>query len=386
MAALSIGTPLFGKRKRSGLRPPSFQPTTYLESKIGGTAIIPLPFEESFKSINLKCPTCLKGLFLLFQACTPFDKEGIDRILFVFGCNRFECTRSSKSILSVVGYLRTPTTSTPHVTTIHSSQDSIKKTMVMPTKEKAKFFNPFTTEHVEKDPFSNTKPVAGGEGELVFISKSLSLPDVFIAYPIEFEDQGEIFKEEGEERDISSDSESDSDVENLERLAKNLSLAKELLGTDMQMETENFDLENFEKILPPNIDPIFYNFEKTASKKPWQVVRYSWNGSPLLAQALMDDHELRCSSCNGLLAFECQLMPAMLHLLQTEKKATPHHLREIDSTLNATSKGMEWATILIYSCSLDCGASSLRSDNADEQHPQKDHCIVFSSAIIQHEP
>lgn len=377
---LSIGIPLFGKKKKCGLRPPSFQPSSYLDPKVGGVPIIPLPFEASFnEKINLQCQTCQKSLFLLFQACTPFDREGIDRILFVFECNNFECTRSSESIVAFAAYLRVPKTPVPHVTT--SLHTGPKKDA--PIKKEAKLFNPFVIENVVTNCPAQDKLTIKEDDELVFISKPFPLPRKFTAYPIEFEER-DVFEMD----DIAnSDSESDTQGDDLENLAQNLSLTKEIFGNHLHEDSETlgFENESFERILPPNLDENFYNFEKTILKEPWQVIRYSWNGFPLLAQSPVNA-DFRCHSCSSPLVFECQLMPALLHLLQTEKEASIG--LNSDSTINENSKGMEWATILIYSCSSDCGASKLQSnpDRQDAQDAQDEHCIIFCNAIIQHEP
>lgn len=138
--------------------------------------------------------------------------------------------------------------------------------------------------------------------------------------------------------------------------------------------------EAYEKAaLPKGVDKAFKKFTKRVQSWPDQCVRYDFPGTPLLfswsdrtAQLLLparaDQHSKhttpsphripRCPACKGPRGFEFQLMPNLLSLLDVTSKK---YLSEEEKTSLKDRKGaqlfdigMEWGTVLVYSCVNDC--------------------------------
>lgn len=124
-------------------------------------------------------------------------------------------------------------------------------------------------------------------------------------------------------------------------------------------------------------DRTFQHFAERVAQNDEQVLRYEFDGTPLLFSStdavgrLLSPHGHaqagsnkvrtlapgdatgrssgknvpRCPHCNGRRAFEFQLMPRAIVELESEMDAGA-----------VMSEGMEWGTILFYSCENDCSA------------------------------
>lgn len=113
-------------------------------------------------------------------------------------------------------------------------------------------------------------------------------------------------------------------------------------------------------------DKTFDHFTKILSQNPEQVLRYEWSGMPLLYNStdsvatrfVLPGHHLhqkagtagptrgvpRCDSCGGARVFECQLVPYLIFELEKD-----------DEDAMSLEGGMEWGTILVGTCSRNCG-------------------------------
>ncbi|KAG0364350.1 hypothetical protein BGZ54_007612, partial [Gamsiella multidivaricata] len=138
--------------------------------------------------------------------------------------------------------------------------------------------------------------------------------------------------------------------------------------------------EAYEKAaLPKGVDKAFQKFTERVQYWPDQCVRYDFPGTPLMfswsdraAQTLLpanvarhskhttpSAHRIpRCPKCKGPRGFEFQLMPNLLSLLdvgatkylaEDEKKAAKER-----KGAQAFEIGMEWGTVMVYSCVEDC--------------------------------
>ncbi|KAF8983730.1 hypothetical protein BGZ46_009692 [Entomortierella lignicola] len=157
--------------------------------------------------------------------------------------------------------------------------------------------------------------------------------------------------------------------------------------------------EAYEKAaLPKGVDKAFQKFTERVQAWPDQCVRYDFPGTPLLfsysdrtAQTLLPPnatqhskhttpsaHRIpRCPACKGPRGFEFQLMPNLLSMLDVTSKK---YLSEDEKQSLKERKGaqvfeigMEWGTILVYSCVEDCFGKKAQSEesSSDNQHKVK---------------
>lgn len=139
-------------------------------------------------------------------------------------------------------------------------------------------------------------------------------------------------------------------------------------------------------------------FQKRVRREPAQVVRYAYGGEPLWPAAPPKRLKVPRCSCGEERAFELQLLPSLLHVLsvddhvvlQTAVRAhgaavppLPKHSRHVGRGRGATrgrgrgaaaggagppkaaqlppaliGGGMDWSTVVVYSCRSSCDASS----------------------------
>ncbi|KAI9103235.1 programmed cell death protein 2 [Phlyctochytrium arcticum] len=127
--------------------------------------------------------------------------------------------------------------------------------------------------------------------------------------------------------------------------------------------------EQYEKAEPGHFSKHFKRFQRTVEQAPEQCIRYSHNGQPVFYASDEIADELQsgpppCERCQGPRSFEFQLMPMILAVLPTEQYAMDA-LAKINSECTKSegskksiiadhSNGMEWGTILIYTCKQDC--------------------------------
>lgn len=99
-----------------------------------------------------------------------------------------------------------------------------------------------------------------------------------------------------------------------------------------------------------------------------------WYGEDVIKQELTSSsaqHPRACSRCGGHRAFELQLMPTLLSLLPIEEHARKCAIEsdpatsQPDAQSTSTNQqqqvmpwGMEWGTLLVYSCAKDCPPKS----------------------------
>ncbi|KAJ2500619.1 hypothetical protein GGH96_002564 [Coemansia sp. RSA 1972] len=147
--------------------------------------------------------------------------------------------------------------------------------------------------------------------------------------------------------------------------------------------------ERYERaVLPKGTDAAFSRFTYIVEKNPEQVMRYRFGGRPLLyttqddtARALGagadsandddDDDDAMCTDeyltnklspcphCGGQRVFECQLMPALLTVLELPvhvAAATVSTKERLAGSelMRAFDMGLEFGTMLVYVCAADC--------------------------------
>ncbi|KAJ1567176.1 programmed cell death protein [Nowakowskiella sp. JEL0078] len=130
--------------------------------------------------------------------------------------------------------------------------------------------------------------------------------------------------------------------------------------------------EGYEKVRPKFYNKGFKHFQNTVARNPEQIIRYEFNGTPLfyatdsVSIVLLKSGVPNCPHCNAQRVFEFQLMPAILSLFPTEQMAAIR-MQENDITklnekinsplsdlINKYALGMEFGTLMVFTCSNDC--------------------------------
>jgi pre-rRNA-processing protein TSR4 len=95
-----------------------------------------------------------------------------------------------------------------------------------------------------------------------------------------------------------------------------------------------------------------------------------------------------CPRCGAKRTFEMQLMPGLMQMLETSRYAEQQDDTSGGSTngvsgLDSFDLGMEWGTILIYTCSRDCFDRGFDAPNAVITHGAVRYHEEL--ALVQHE-
>lgn len=129
---------------------------------------------------------------------------------------------------------------------------------------------------------------------------------------------------------------------------------------------EDWSSEGYEKMMVSGFDRIFKRFSERVAHNPQQLVRFcgSGRGQPLPSSidGLVEEHDNSyqitkpaiCVNCKKPQnTFEAQLMPTILTVLPTNK---PEYLCHLPPEKRAShplfGDGMEWSTVLIFTCGL----------------------------------
>lgn len=128
---------------------------------------------------------------------------------------------------------------------------------------------------------------------------------------------------------------------------------------------EEWSGEQYEKFRAPGTDKSFNRFQKRVSHYPRQCVRYAVSAgqTPLLYHDIDLASAVTklpaCSRCKQACNhFDLQLMPAILAFLPTESAEHIRHIPENKKSNNPmVSDGMEWGSVMVYSCGALCGVA-----------------------------
>jgi len=128
------------------------------------------------------------------------------------------------------------------------------------------------------------------------------------------------------------------------------------------------------------MDEVFSRFIKRVECEGKQCIRYEFGGNPLPYQSdpifqklfptpqpgvtkriLSHSSLTKCSKCGSGRVFECQLMPNLINVLgsanglsQPLKAISDAERRKALEKELKERKGMEWGTVMIFSCAADC--------------------------------
>ena len=94
----------------------------------------------------------------------------------------------------------------------------------------------------------------------------------------------------------------------------------------------------------PDVDPILVEYNTRISREPSQVLRYCWNGEPLL-QDKMRINVPKCPKCGADRCFELEVIPTII------------------SKLDPENFDIDCGPILVYTCSKDCGGEGTTEEH-----------------------
>ena len=112
----------------------------------------------------------------------------------------------------------------------------------------------------------------------------------------------------------------------------------------------DFDAEKYESQTFSGFDKNALKFQRKVANQPKQCIRIS--SEPLLFEQLQVKQS-HCSICGASKLFEFQLMPAIFSFIPTES-FTEHVPASKRSKHILASNGMEWVTVLFYTCPKSC--------------------------------
>ncbi|XP_031567234.1 programmed cell death protein 2-like [Actinia tenebrosa] len=161
--------------------------------------------------------------------------------------------------------------------------------------------------------------------------------------------------------------------------------------------------ECYEKTIVAHGDKGFHRFQKHLQQCPQQCIRYEWNGMPLSISSSTASDIMsavpRCQYCGSQRVYELQLMPALVVLLKIKESSLHSALpetsdkprtnpqykqisddklingrkdsnRELDTPsedISSKNQGIEFGTVIVFSCGKSCWDDSLESCSLREE-------------------
>ena len=355
-------------------------------------------------AILTSCSNCKNQMTLLLQlhADLPEQFPGHERRLFVFICNRRTCRRKPDSVRVIrnTRHLQGQTEPTPSTVVEspnslnseaelgHVIGNSIFKSTFGPTK--AKNSNPFSlSSSVQTNsPFPTTDsssaimtPSEGAghstinqprppEGTVRGDLSTTFSQQARISAPLlnqEFAATAELEAQGGNIPSLFTMYYLDSDYETLDAPTRSACLSRSANMMEDSINAASFsstvdDPEAFES----KIDKTFQRFADRLSQNPQQILRYEFNGLPLLysrTDAVGTSLTLRqpsqpmsysngippCTNCGGQRVFELQLTPHAISVLEADEIGF---------------EGMDWGTIIVGVCKQNCQPRALERGRA----------------------
>ncbi|KAI9913333.1 hypothetical protein PsorP6_005481 [Peronosclerospora sorghi] len=351
-------------------------------SKAGGT---PAWYSDPPpEAASMTCPKCNKSLFLVAQIYAPFET---DRTLYVFGCNTVSCTEVSGSwrvlrdqIVKTSALVEEKTMlelaeKMQHAWDLDSndsdwSNDEYDSKAQDPAPDLEALLQ-------QRDDAMNMKnkiaelPVAPTIKVHTKVSASSGDQRAFPALLIDVIDEPyEDYKVEHnfahenrllEEYMKQEEQENDTEIGELRKMIKNSTRKR---GEEHTCGARSLAGESYEKT--PAGQRHLLRFQKRISRYPMQCLRYDYGGEPLWPVAIPQELKApRCPGCGQERYFELQLTPTINYFLKVDEFATADASTpgtRNDSVSHAPEHvmppgGMEWLSLLVYSCSASCSQS-----------------------------
>lgn len=318
---------------------------TAYDSKLGGHPIFPSKPDQSLLD-SLKCSKCKSNLYFLLQIyCPTYEK---DRFIFVFCCNRNDCSREGKEGWKIFRFVKDLSGSMEELKTTNGESLDLNKTeCLFDSKVTIDDLNDLLEHNFS---IQNTKSVPPiNESFMTDSYHFTDLPAQYDAHLIYIEDE-QIDKKREKERmiTISYDISTESDPQ-LDAFFDSFGIAATL--------SEEYK-----------------NFQKVLSYNPSQLLRYQLNGIPL---SIEPNQQFDCGNCKcgGKRRFEFQIISTVISVLDCENdKYTGGSSSEFchSSTALGGKKGksaghsdfsksnaMDWESVYIFTCENDCNTNIL---------------------------
>lgn len=282
-------------------------------------------------------------MFLLLQVDAPIpERPQIDRIIYVFACNTRICTE---------GFLKDAENGAFSVIIqIRQSQEDIKTSFADRVVEKKSFFDDLMDD--TPDETKVLGPIKPNDDNIRSVSnvfKTIGIHDEQPFFPpIRLRIVEEL---------IASSS----------RIGTKPSKNGDFSATNYKIEDANPE-EVYEQMEVSGYDKFFKAFHTRVSHYPRQCVRYAPDSKPLIFSETShlenpNAANLTCS-CTGPskpMSFDLQLMPAILSILPTNTEQNLRHIpKEKRATHQLFGDGMEWGTVLVYTCHICCAKGRVR--------------------------
>lgn len=284
----------------------------WLANKLGGTPIFPVAGVDliELESVlnSIKCKQCKSTCALVFQINSPIDESKYDRVMQLYCCVGLNCSKRSWFSLRCMldGIMSDSNTKLPDLSQSNELKirEDLKFGPVLVCEERA-FFVPYYVSVIEEP--TGRENFAKNNLEALKLASKFNDPDLKSA-PIE-----EKYK-------------------NL----KNYKPPKPPAALS--------DLDDFEKFQMEHLfanDKDMYRYYKRLNRYQSQIVRYDWEGEPLLNSSRIKIDVLPCTSCSGKRKYEFQLMSASINYLQKEGG-------------DFDRDALDFASIIVHSCSKNC--------------------------------
>ncbi|CAG8822823.1 24968_t:CDS:2 [Gigaspora margarita] len=378
-------------------------------SKIGG---VPNWLIKSFPPPYdfIICKNCEKEMFLLFQGFIPLEESPYERIIYVWVCNQQKCMKCPGSFRAIRAHRLDENTIFNLGDTLFSTQDmpsamggldgmlfdndngadklsaNITSKSMLP---KAQVVYDFDVNHSSNTP--TWSQIVAGPAAVNNVDSKLHDD---ITTKLVISDVSEIFSNSpwpekipffpAQYLYITEEILEEKPDPNLKKYERYLNASLD------NNEDDSFDWmgEKYEKsCLPRGVDKAFRKFSDRVSEWPDQCIRYEFDGQPLLynqsdptaSLLLSSPHGSvkqlktstqrlpKCPKCGSKRVFEFQLMPNMLCILPTGEYATnssekKNGIKDSKCGIAQFDVGMEWGTIMIFTCQKDCETYNVSKD------------------------
>ncbi|XP_056382220.1 F-box/LRR-repeat protein 8 isoform X2 [Hyla sarda] len=311
-------------------------------SKIGGLPD-PLP---SLKLSFPSCPLCSSVLCHIVQVYCPLEGSLYHRVIHVFGCSTKSCWGKPQSWVALRS--QCIETNKPQATKDLPKQES--KQAATDWCEDADDWGFDDCAPQIPAVSSPTTSCTAAPTDWTSQLQNLSLTDTSET----LQSNDSVFRSHyiavAEEEDCSWD----IDMDHAHHLLKDYEKREETVMEDLLSYDSKGEVEKYEKGDLQKKDIVFHKFLKKISPCRQQILRYSWNGSPLyMSSPDAKSQPPMCPCCGAQRVFEFQLMPALVAMLQGSK----------------SDMLLEFGTVLVFTCERSCWQDG-------DKLPLLEFCIV----------